>query len=130
MLDLVRPKLDIPDDNRIGINHYRNPYLTKLTIKVLPQYSHIKGSTFLNPLENHNNVAIVQSLPLWRNENFKIGLLWQQNIRNAFNRSHIGFLTEYNLKNNYTFKSKNLVGSSFLTSNEVSRVFALSGKIM
>lgn len=67
MLELVRPKLEIPDDSRISINQYRNPYLSKLTIKILPHYSKIKGPTLISPLENHNNVAITQSLPLWRN---------------------------------------------------------------
>ena len=92
MLDLVRPKLTIPEDSKIKINEYRNPYLSKLTIKILPHYSKIKGPTLISPLYNHNNIAITQSLPLCRNENFRIGLLWQQNIRNKFNRSHIGFL--------------------------------------
>lgn len=91
MLELVRPKLEIPDDTKITINQYRNPYLSKLTIKILPQYAKINGPTLIHPLDNHSNVAIVQSLPLWRNEKFRIGLLWQQNIRSNFNRSHIGF---------------------------------------
>lgn len=50
MLDSVRPKLEIPDDNKIGINKFKNPYLTKLTIKALPQYSKVTGPTFFNPL--------------------------------------------------------------------------------
>jgi hypothetical protein len=67
MIDIVRPKLQIPDDSRIALNQYRNPYLSKLTIKILPHYSKINGPTLIDPLQNHNNVAIVQSLPLWRN---------------------------------------------------------------
>lgn len=67
MLDLVRPKFTIPEDSRVSINEYKNPYLSKLTIKILPHYSKINGATFISPLANHNNVAIVQSLPLWRN---------------------------------------------------------------
>lgn len=50
MLDITRPKINISDDTKIGINQYRNPYLTKLTIKILPQYSKIKGPTFIHPL--------------------------------------------------------------------------------
>lgn len=67
MLDIARPKINISDDMKIGINQYRNPYLTKLTIKVLPQYSKINGPTLMHPLENYNNISICQSLPLWRN---------------------------------------------------------------
>lgn len=50
MLDLVRPKLTIPDDSKIKINEYRNPYLSKLTIKLLPNYTQINGPTLINPL--------------------------------------------------------------------------------
>lgn len=130
MLDLVRPKLTIPDDSKIKINEYRNPYLSKLTIKLLPNYTQINGPTLINPLESHNNVAITQSLPLWRNEKFRINLIWQQNIRNKFNRSHIGFLAEYQINRNYGIKTRNLIGSSFLTTNEFSKSFVNSGKLM
>lgn len=130
MLELVRPKLTFPDDSRVTINQYRNPYLSKLTIKILPHYSKINGPTFIHPLSNHGNVAIVQSLPLWRNEKFRIGLLWQQNIRNSFNRSHIGFSAEYRHLRNYVFRTKNLIGNSFLTSSELSRMFPISGKLV
>lgn len=50
MLDLARPKLSLPDDSRVTINEYKNPYLSKLTIKILPHYSKIKGATFISPL--------------------------------------------------------------------------------
>lgn len=50
MLDITRPKITIPDDSKIKINQYRNPYLTKLTIKILPNYAKINGPTLLNPL--------------------------------------------------------------------------------
>lgn len=36
MIDTVRPKLSIPDDSKITIDNYRNPYLNKLTLKILP----------------------------------------------------------------------------------------------
>ena len=94
MLDKVRPKILIEEDSKVAINEYKNPYLAKLTIKVLPQYSEIKTlDLLLPPVRKPINFSVVQSLPLWRNEKLRIGFLWQQNLRNNYNRSHFGFFS-------------------------------------
>lgn len=66
MLDLTRPKIIIPDDSKISINPFKNPYLMKLNFRAIPQYNKIKEPTFFSPLD-HRNVSISQTIPIWRN---------------------------------------------------------------
>ena len=129
MLDVTRPKINLEQDTKITIDEYKNPYLTKLTIKVLPQYSQIDSSKIIAPpFEKPINFSIVQSVPLWRNEKFRLGLLWQQNIRNNYNSSNFGFSSEYYLYKNLTLKSKVLAGSYLICSNEINKTLKMGKK--
>lgn len=107
----------MPDDTRISINPSKNPYLTKLTMKLSPTYSAIEGLTVISPFNSMPNIAISQYFPLWRNENFRVSMLWNQNIKNTYNRSHIGFGVEQVFDNGIKLKVKTMFGGSLLNRN-------------
>lgn len=51
---------------RFQIDHFHNPYLAKLNVKLTPRPL-MQTNRFLSPLSLDNNLSISQSIPLYRN---------------------------------------------------------------
>lgn len=75
--------------SRYQLDHYHNPYLSKLNIKLTPR-PQIRTNTLLSPLSMQNNLYISQSIPLYKDEKLKLALIWKQYVTHKYARAHFG----------------------------------------
>lgn len=120
-IDKVRNQVHIPDEflisEKFQVDQYHNPYLTKLTIKIHPQISSINNKTFFklwNPIYDHDQISIRQSLPLYKSSKLLLSMYWRQDIRKNYNLTHLGGIISYKFDNGIKLKWRNMVGISML----------------
>lgn len=98
---------------RYQIDHFHNPYLAKLNLKLTPR-PHFATNRLLSPLSLHNNLYLSQAIPLYRNERLKLALLWKQYITHKYARAHFGLSAEYRFDESLRLRGKTMVGTTSL----------------
>jgi hypothetical protein len=105
---------------RFRLDHFHNPYLAKLNIKLTPR-PQMKMNRLLSPLSLENNLYVSQAIPLYKDEKLKLALVWKQYLTQKYARAHFGVSVEYKFEAPVRVRSKAMVGITSLVDVEVSR---------
>lgn len=74
------------------LDAFHNPYLSKLIVKQIPKMDQA-NSHFVNPMDHNNNTYISQSIPMYRDESYRLAFVWKHSVAGIFSKSYFGFST-------------------------------------
>jgi len=104
------------------MDHFHNPYLAKLNIKLTPR-PQIRNNTLLSPLSLDNNIYVSQSIPLYKDEKLKLALVWKEYLTHKYARAHFGLSADYKFESPLRIRSKAMVGITSVLDLELSNKF-------